>query len=72
MNLEAPAAVLLKEVGQSIKRGNKYGTHRVLQPAGVLPQPAERLDNNMLDYYDNEIRIDVKTLNIDSASFTQI
>ncbi len=72
MNLEAPTAVLLKEVGQSIKRGNKYGTHRVLQPLGVLPQPAERLNNNMAERYDNEIRIDVKTLNIDSASFTQI
>ncbi|MDR2361627.1 MAG: L-erythro-3,5-diaminohexanoate dehydrogenase [Prevotellaceae bacterium] len=54
------------------KKGNKYGTHRVIEPAGVLPQPANKVDNNMDEIYDNEILIDVKTLNIDSASFTQI
>lgn len=54
------------------KKGNKYGTHRVLEPKGVLPQPANKLDNNMDEIYDNEILIDVQTLNIDSASFTQI
>lgn len=46
--------------------------HRVLEPKGVLPQPANRVDNNMDELYDNEILIDVQTLNIDSASFTQI
>ncbi len=51
--------------------GNPYGTHRVLEPKGVLPQPAFKIDNNM-EIYDNEILIDVKTLNVDSASFTQI
>ena len=51
--------------------GNKYGTHRVIDPKGALPQPAEKLDNTM-SIYDNELLIDVKTLNIDSASFTQI
>lgn len=54
-----------------MQKGNKYGIHRVLEPIGVLPQPAHKLDNNM-EIYDNEILIDVKTLNIDSASFTQI
>lgn len=54
------------------KKGNKYGIHRVLEPKGVLPQPADRLDNNMDEIYDNEILIDVQTLNIDSASFTEI
>lgn len=52
-------------------KGNKYGTHRVIEPKGVLPQPALKIDNNM-QIYDNEILIDVKALNIDSASFTQI
>ncbi len=51
--------------------GNKYGTHRVINPKGVLPQAAIKLDNNMT-IYDNELKIDVHTLNIDSASFTQI
>ena len=48
-----------------------YGVHRVIEPKGVLPQPAWRLDNTM-SVYDNELLIDVETLNIDSASFTQI
>ncbi|WP_297717411.1 zinc-binding dehydrogenase [uncultured Porphyromonas sp.] len=54
------------------KPGNRYGTHRVISPKGVLPQPADKVDNNMDEIFDNEILIDVKTLNIDSASFTQI
>lgn len=52
-------------------KGNKYGTHRVIEPKGVLPQPAKKIDNDM-NIYDNEILIDVQALNIDSASFTQI
>lgn len=54
-----------------MRKGSPYGTHRVLEPLGVLPQPAWKLDNTM-DIYDNEILIDVSALNIDSASFTQI
>lgn len=49
----------------------KYGTHRVIYPLGALPQAADKIDNNMV-CMDNEILIQVKTLNIDSASFTQI
>lgn len=54
-----------------MKKGCHYGTHRVIEPKGTLPQPALKIDNTM-EIYDNEILIDVKTLNIDSASFTQI
>ncbi|MDP3385898.1 MAG: zinc-binding dehydrogenase [Eubacteriales bacterium] len=54
-----------------MKKGNPFGTHRVIEPKGVLPQPALKIDNKM-EIYDNEILIDVKTLNVDSASFTQI
>lgn len=54
-----------------MKKGCKYGTHRVIEPKGVLPQPAIKVDNDM-NIYDNEILIDVQALNIDSASFTQI
>lgn len=54
-----------------MKKGCPYGTHRVIEPKGVLPQPAVKIDNDM-EIYDNEILIDVQTLNIDSASFTQI
>lgn len=53
------------------KIGCRYGTHRVVSPAGTLPQPALQLDNTM-SIYDNEMLIDVETLNIDSASYTQI
>lgn len=55
-----------------MKKGNRYGTHRVIEPKGVLPQPADKICNNMDEIYDNEILIDVQTLNIDSASFTDI
>lgn len=51
--------------------GCPYGTHRVIEPKGVLPQPAQKIDNTM-EIYDNEVLIDVQTLNVDSASFTQI
>ncbi len=55
-----------------MKNGNPFGCHRVITPKGVLPQPAEKIDNNLNRIWDNEILIDVKFLNIDSASFTQI
>jgi L-erythro-3,5-diaminohexanoate dehydrogenase len=51
--------------------GDRYGLHRVIEPKGVLPQAAESIDNTM-EIFDNEILVDVDTLNIDSASFTQI
>lgn len=52
--------------------GNPFGAHRVLDPAGALPQPARKLDNDMSRIWDNEILLDVDILNVDSASFTQI
>lgn len=54
-----------------MRKGNRYGTHRVIEPAGALPQPAWKIDNSM-EIYDNEILVDVQTLNIDSTSFRQI
>jgi len=55
-----------------MNHGNPYGTHRVLEPKGVLPQAAIRLNNDMSVLYDNELLINVQALNIDSASFAQI
>ena len=52
--------------------GNKYGIHRVIEPQGVLTQAAYKIDNDMTKRYSNEIICDVISLNIDSASFTQI
>ena len=54
-----------------MKEGNKFGAHRVIEPKGVLPQPAWKIDNTM-EIYDDEILIEVDTLNVDAASFTQI
>ncbi|MBN2154465.1 MAG: L-erythro-3,5-diaminohexanoate dehydrogenase [Candidatus Lokiarchaeota archaeon] len=54
-----------------MKKGNRYGTHRVIEPKGVLPQTAYKISNDM-ELFDNEILINVKSLNIDSASFTQL
>jgi len=47
------------------------GTHRVIEPAGAMPQNAWKIDNTPVAY-ENEILCDVETLNIDSASFKQI
>lgn len=54
------------------QKGNKYGTHRVIEPQGVLTQAAYKINNNMDEIYSNEILCNVTALNIDSASFTQI
>lgn len=54
------------------KKGSKYGVHRVIAPEGVLTQAAQKIDNSMQERYSNEIICDVISLNIDSASFTQI
>ncbi|TVP95456.1 MAG: zinc-binding alcohol dehydrogenase family protein [Acholeplasmatales bacterium] len=54
-----------------MKTSCKYGSHRVKAPKGALPQAADSLDNTPV-CGDNECLIDVKVLNIDSASFQQI
>ena len=54
------------------KKGNPYGSHRVIQPTGTLPQAAVKVNNDFSDLYSNEILCDVTTLNIDAASFTVI
>src|SRR6476620_10717913 len=52
--------------------GDGFGKHRVIEPAGVLPQAAWRVDNDMEKLYDDELLLDVERLNIDSASFVQM
>lgn len=47
------------------------GLHRVVQPAGVLPQAAWRLDTSAA-IAPNEVRIRVQRLNLDAASFRQL
>ena len=40
------------------KKGNKYGTHRVIEPQGLLTQAAKKIDNTM-ECWSNEILCDV-------------
>jgi L-erythro-3,5-diaminohexanoate dehydrogenase len=47
------------------------GVHRVLEPPGVLPQAAQRLDAGAAIGPD-EVRIAVERLNLDAASFRQL
>jgi L-erythro-3,5-diaminohexanoate dehydrogenase len=47
------------------------GLHRVVTPAGVLPQAAERLDARP-EIGADEVRIAVERLNLDAASFRQL
>lgn len=54
-----------------MKTACPYGSHRVLEPEGALPQAAWKLDNTM-QIYENELLIDVEVLNIDAASFRQM
>jgi L-erythro-3,5-diaminohexanoate dehydrogenase len=52
--------------------GDLYGTHRVIEPRGALPQPAWRVDNDFSRLFAGEILVAVETLNVDAASFTQM
>jgi len=52
-------------------KGCKYGTSQSSGGQKVRCQAAWRIDNTM-QLHDNEILVDVDTLNIDAASFTQI
>jgi hypothetical protein len=47
------------------------GVHRVLEPPGVLPQAARRLDADPAIGPD-EVRVSVQRLNLDAASFRQL
>jgi len=47
------------------------GVHRVVEPAGVLPQAASRLDADP-EIGPDEVRIAVERLNLDAASFRQL
>jgi L-erythro-3,5-diaminohexanoate dehydrogenase len=55
---------------QELDSKHHLGLHRVLEPAGSLPQQALRL-NNSLPAGEEEILIEVSSLNVDSASFHQ-
>ncbi len=47
------------------------GLHRVIEPAGALPQAAWRLDPSP-ELWPDETRVRVDRLNLDAASFRQL
>ncbi len=47
------------------------GLHRVIDPAGTLPQAASVLDASP-EIWPDEVLVDVETLNLDAASFRQL
>jgi L-erythro-3,5-diaminohexanoate dehydrogenase len=51
--------------------GSPIGLHRVVAPAGVLPQAALRLDASAASAAD-EVRVRVERLNLDAASYRQL
>jgi L-erythro-3,5-diaminohexanoate dehydrogenase len=51
--------------------GSALGLHRVIEPAGVLPQAAWRLNADP-ELWPDEVLIDVERLNLDAASFRQL
>ena len=53
------------------QQGSPVGLHRVLEPAGALPQAAERLDTDPILWPD-ETRLRVERLNLDAASVRQL
>jgi L-erythro-3,5-diaminohexanoate dehydrogenase len=53
------------------EQGSPVGLHRVLAPAGVLPQAAERLDTRR-ELWPDEGRVRVERRNLDAASFRQL
>jgi len=53
------------------RAGSPLGLHRVLEPAGVLPQAAWRLDPDPAIWPD-EVRVAVDRLNLDAASYRQL
>jgi L-erythro-3,5-diaminohexanoate dehydrogenase len=53
------------------KPSDPVGLHRVLEPRGVLPQAAWRLDPRP-ELWPDEVRVRVERLNLDAASFRQL
>lgn len=51
-----------------MKKGEYYGTHRVISPEGLLPQAAEVIENTP-DIWNNEILIDVIALQPTATAF---
>ena len=67
-HMQKPRAI----VQDSASPHDPFGTQRSLDPAGGLPQPARRVDNDFSRLYPGEMLLAVETLNVDAASFRQM
>ncbi|GAB2862831.1 L-erythro-3,5-diaminohexanoate dehydrogenase [Nocardioides pacificus] len=54
-----------------VTSSDPLGLHRVLEPAGALPQAAQRLDTRP-ELWPDEVRVRVERLNLDAASYRQL
>lgn len=61
----------IDQVQQAVPDGSPLGLHRVIEPAGVLPQAAWRLDARP-EIWPDEVRVRLERLNLDAASFRQL
>jgi hypothetical protein len=57
--------------GSGGRTASPVGLHRVIDPAGALPQAAWRLDPSP-ELWPDETRVRVDRLNLDAASFRQL
>ena len=55
----------------AVEMSDPTGLHRVLEPAGVMPQAAARLETRK-DLWPDEVRVRVEMLNLDAASYRQL
>ncbi|HEX5511400.1 MAG TPA: hypothetical protein VFX41_06770, partial [Actinomycetales bacterium] len=67
----SPADATTGETAGVVTAHHDIGLHRVLEPAGVLPQAARRLDPNPAIARD-EVRVSLEKLNLDAASYRQL
>ena len=58
-------------MNSGVRDSDPVGMHRVLSPAGVLPQAAGTLDTRS-ELWPDEVRVRVERLNLDAASFRQL
>jgi L-erythro-3,5-diaminohexanoate dehydrogenase len=64
--------LLIQQPSRTGRRpGSPLGLHRVLEPAGILPQAAWRLDADP-EIWPDEVRVAVGRLNLDAASYRQL
>ncbi len=62
---------MTENVAARTSGSSPVGLHRVLEPAGVLPQAAARLDTRR-ELWPDEVRVRIERLNLDAASYRQL